>query len=111
MDFQSKYIDKITDKLKLEESIKNVYLFGSYASGNPDKNSDIDLLVILKREGFLKKYEERIGYRTNLYKVLYDINKKIAIDILVYTPEEWQLLKTSGGSFHREIRNNSIKLI
>ena len=107
---QNRYIDIIADKLKKNKSIKNAYLFGSYASGNPDNESDIDLLIILNRDGFLAKYDERIGYRKNIAKSLYEVNKEIAIDILVYTQKEWEKILKSSSSFHNEIADCTIKI-
>ncbi|MCD4695160.1 MAG: nucleotidyltransferase domain-containing protein [Bacteroidales bacterium] len=111
MSKQINYIEEITDRLKWDISIKSVYLFGSYAYGTPDKDSDIDLLVILNKNGFIENYDDRIDHRINIAKSLYEINKNIAIDILVYTPQEWEKLKQIGGSFHREIKNKAIKII
>lgn len=108
---QNRYIDIITNKLRFNKLVKNAYLFGSYAYGKPDADSDIDLLIILNRDGFLSKYEERIDYRINIAKSLYDVNKDIAIDILVYTKDEWEKILQTGSSFHNEIADNFVKII
>ena len=39
--------------VKLEEILK-IILFGSYAYGNPGKNSDIDLLVVIDKKEYPK---------------------------------------------------------
>lgn len=39
-----------TLKTRLKENIKEIRLFGSVARGNASHDSDIDILVILKRE-------------------------------------------------------------
>jgi len=111
MSKQENYIQRIAEKLKQDSSIKHVYLFGSYAYGTPDNDSDIDLLIVLNKEGFIESYDNRIDYRVKVAKSLYEVNKEISIDILVYTPQEVEKLKRVGGSFHREIFNKSIKII
>lgn len=111
MTMQVNYIQRITDTLSQDSSIKNVYLFGSFAYGSPDKDSDIDLLIVLRKKGFIKTYEDRIDYRVKIAKSLYEINKDIPVDILVYTSDEVEKLKIAGGSFHREVFGKSIKII
>jgi len=41
---KNEIVRKITEKCNVD----NIILFGSYANGNPDEYSDIDLLIILK---------------------------------------------------------------
>ena len=60
--------DVVTDYFK-DKPVKKVYLFGSYARGEADEDSDVDLLVDLdfeKRIGwqFFSWYEE-LGKRLN----------------------------------------------
>ncbi|MBC7226875.1 MAG: nucleotidyltransferase domain-containing protein [Thermoflexales bacterium] len=59
---------------------RKVVLFGSRARGEARPNSDIDLLVIAESS------EPRYRRAIPLYGALSDI--PIAMDILVYTPEE-----------------------
>ncbi len=111
MNKQNRYIDIITKKLRINNSVKDAYVFGSYAYGKPDVDSDIDLLIILNRDGFLTEYKDRIDYRMNIARSLYEVNKDIAIDILVYTQKEWEKLLETGSSFHNEIAGNAVKIL
>lgn len=111
MSKQENYIQRITDKLNQDSSIKEVYLFGSYAYCSPDKDSDVDLLIVLQKEGFLRSYDDRINYRVKFAKSLFEVNMEIPIDILVYTSKEVENLKKKGGSFYREVFSKSIKII
>jgi len=73
--------------------IKKALLFGSCVKGNIGKNSDIDLLIIKDTE---KRFLDRID------EIIKIIDPKVAVDVIVYTPEEFEkLLKTS--SFVRKI--------
>ena len=62
--------------------IQKIYLFGSYAYGNPDKNSDLDICVILDN------VEERNDIYLDISKALYykDIDE---YDLLVYKEKEF----------------------
>ena len=66
-------------------------MFGSYAIGNPNENSDIDLLII-------KDSDQPIQYRDfEIRKYL--IGSAIPMDILVYTKAEYEQEKTDKYSF------------
>ncbi|HDN83496.1 MAG TPA: nucleotidyltransferase domain-containing protein [Candidatus Altiarchaeales archaeon] len=65
---------------------EKIVLFGSYAYGEPKKESDLDLLVIIK-ESSLPRYKRSVP----IYRALAGI--LIPKDIIVYTEkevEEWR---------------------
>jgi predicted nucleotidyltransferase len=92
-------MEPITDELIQE--IKNgiisgvhpekIILFGSYAYGNPTKDSDLDLLVILPSK---EPMHTRV---TRIRKLLHDIC--VPKDIIVYTPEEVEKWKDASAAF------------
>lgn len=71
-----------------------IILFGSYAYGKPQNDSDVDLLVVLPYEGssFRKTWE-----------ILNKIQPKFAIDLLVRTPVEIEQRLAWNDFFIREI--------
>lgn len=73
-------LKSVVEKLIGSLDIEKIILFGSYASGVPTKNSDVDLLVILNtREKGIKRYA--------LVSELLE-PRKVPMDIIVKTPEE-----------------------
>ena len=50
-------LDHLVQSLKSSNPCK-IILFGSYAKGNPNENSDIDLLVILDNDRVAQTYTE-----------------------------------------------------
>jgi len=87
-------IERIVSALKPEKII----LFGSYASGNPTHDSDVDLLVIMKTR---KKRAERY---VAVSQVLYP--RRFPVDIIVKTPKEVEEAMKGGKDnsfFIREI--------
>ncbi|MCL2772838.1 MAG: nucleotidyltransferase domain-containing protein [Oscillospiraceae bacterium] len=46
-DFVKVELDKYLQFIKLIDGVKKIYLFGSYAYGEPNKDSDLDLAVII----------------------------------------------------------------
>ena len=68
-----------------------IYLFGSYATGNANEDSDIDLLVV--KETDEPKHKRSIEIQRLL------IGSKLPVDILVYTNEEFEKEKAKSYSF------------
>ena len=59
------------------EKIEKIYLFGSYAYGEPDENSDIDVCVIIGNN------INRPNMQFRIKTILHD-NKIVPSDLLVY---------------------------
>jgi len=95
-------LDKLVFSLKASDPYK-IILFGSYAKGNPDKNSDMDLMVVLDNNHVSKTYEERLNKKLFIRNLVVEINRKIPLDILVYSKEEFALIKKSGNYLIDEI--------
>jgi len=76
---------------QLEEyNPEKVILFGSQAKNSSDSYSDIDLIIIKNtRKLFLDRIKDVLGI----------IKPNFAIDILVYTPGEFQKMVSEGNPF------------
>ena len=108
-ELMSNYLDETVEILKKLE-ISEVILFGSVSKGNYDDESDIDLLIILDIDKIPETYEEKMELRQKIRKSLRAINKKISLDLLVYTKKEFEIMKEEGSSFLAEINNTGKKL-
>ncbi len=81
---KQEHIEKIKDFLK-RKKIKEAYIFGSMARGDAGQRSDLDLIVVMETDKpFFQRYEE--------FKELI-LNLPLPVDLLIYTPEEWQEIK------------------
>jgi predicted nucleotidyltransferase len=96
------YIDQLLEALKQSDPYR-IILFGSYAKGTADENSDIDIMVILDNNDVAKTYDERLKKKLYINKLVRNINYKIALDILVYSKEEYKIIKNNGNYFIDEI--------
>jgi len=87
-----------------KEHLRKVYLFGSYAYGVPDKDSDIDILVITSNE-----YSHRKAYldiRNNFHN-----NRISPCDLLVKTENEFkEKLEINDYNVYNTIYNRGILL-
>ena len=95
-------IDELVLLLKPSDPYR-IILFGSHATGNQDINSDIDIMVILDNNDVSKTYTERLNKKAYIRNLLLTINRKIPLDILVYSKEELNLIKNYGNYFIDEI--------
>lgn len=82
--------------------IEAAFLFGSVVSKRALAWSDIDLIIVTKTElPFLE--------RPPLFYDTFDLD--IPIDILVYTPEEFDQLKNSDSGFWKSFRQNHCQIV
>lgn len=75
-------IQEVLDRLVAVYQPLEVYLFGSYAWGSPDSESDLDLLIVVDHSNE-KKYKRPVAG----YKAL--IGLKVPNEIIVYTKNEF----------------------
>jgi len=80
--------------LKEHGSPEKVILFGTLAAGQVHEWSDIDLVVVEKT---------RLPFFQRLRKVRKLLRPKVGIDVMVYTPEEFDQLCADRPFFREEI--------
>lgn len=83
-------INKIVKTIANNYSPEKIILFGSYAYGKPTEDSDLDLLVVVKKNS-QPRYKRAREIRRYLWGIT-DVPK----DILVYTQneiDEWKEVK------------------
>lgn len=73
---------------------ERVVLFGSHASGTPDSDSDVDLLVVMRHRG--PAVEQAAEIRRS-------IRAGFPLDIIVRSPEAIRKRLNLGDGFIREI--------
>jgi predicted nucleotidyltransferase len=88
-------ISEIVNKIAIGYKPDKIILFGSYATGNPDENSDLDLFVI--KDTDLPRPLRAVQVRKMLY------GSMIPIDLIVYTPKEIDESKGNRFSFVYEV--------
>jgi predicted nucleotidyltransferase len=86
-------IQDLCDRIVREFQPERIILFGSYASGKPTPDSDVDLLVVLPFEG------------KNFYKSLEILNRtnpSFPIDLLARRPEDTERRYREGDPLIRD---------
>jgi predicted nucleotidyltransferase len=91
-------VRKMIDAL-LPYQPERLYLFGSWARGEQDELSDLDVVVIKSTSS---SFFDRLEEIARLLPA--DIG---GLDILVYTPEEFETMQSEGNAFAEMIREEA----
>jgi len=91
-------LKRVVNELK-KAGVKRIILFGSLAKDDIGPASDIDLIVVLETK---KRFLDRLS---ELYEV---INPRYALDLLVYTPSEYDEMKENSIFIKRIINEGEL---
>ena len=92
-----KTILAMVEKIKREYRPQKIIMFGSYASGQPDQDSDLDFFII-------KETRERpIDREVRVAEIVSDPHCLVPFDPLVLTPQELAERIEMGDQFILEI--------
>jgi len=93
---EAEVLDEIVRRLVGEFSPEQIILFGSHAWGDPDADSDLDLLVVVSDSG------ERPAERAwRAHRCLHGI--RVPMDILVKTRREFEYFRPVVASLEHRI--------
>jgi len=84
-------ISNLINRIATNVNPDKIYLFGSYATGMANEDSDIDLLVV--KETLEPRYKRSIEIQRLL------IGTKLPVDVVVYTKDEFENEKLNKYSF------------
>jgi predicted nucleotidyltransferase len=96
------HIEDFAKRIAREFHPNRIILFGSHARGDAEPDSDVDLLVIMPRDGKTR------------YEQAFEIRQRVAadfpLDLLVRTPEEVQERMGMNDWFMHDIMREGITL-
>ncbi|MGQ0504601.1 MAG: nucleotidyltransferase domain-containing protein [Myxococcaceae bacterium] len=96
---RSELIRKLKSKLK--HRCVNAYLFGSYARGEANADSDVDLIVVAASE---RSFVDRIRDFVDV------VDEFAPADIIIFTPQEFSRLRKRPSPLLRRARTEWIEL-
>ena len=102
MEDNRKYLAEIVENIRQVDPHK-IILFGSSVNGVLREDSDLDLVVILDSHEITKSYDDRIKNKLLVRRAVYELSKKVPVDLVVYTKGEYDIISKSGGSFYNQI--------
>ena len=90
------FVDKL---LKIDDNIISIALYGSYATGEYDEKSDLDVLLIAPKKLELNEFIEHIEKKL-----------KRVVSIEVFSIGQWNKLKEREDPFYNNVLMNHILL-
>ena len=97
-------LDTITKIITETVPVESIYLFGSYANGTPNKDSDLDIYIVFKDEMPMGELEAIRSIRMAIYPI-----KKKPMDILGLKRNRFDDRKLHA-TLERKIIREGIKL-
>ncbi len=97
----NKILEEVKTKLISTYNPLEIYVFGSYAWGKPDEESDLDLLVVV--DDYTKSRHDMLvdGHRALM-------NLDIGKDILIFTKDEFDQYSQDVTKFCYKIKNKGL---
>ncbi len=89
---------------------QKIILFGSYAYGKPNENSDIDLYIVTNDDFIPQSWREKANIYLKYSKELRDLQKIIPIDLIVHTKKMHEKFVQINSSFYKHTILRGIKL-
>lgn len=103
---ENKAVKEFADRLKklLQAELVNIILFGSKVRGVTNRESDIDILLLLK--------DKNINILNQIVNILVDIQLKYDANIspVIYSEYEFKMNMKLGSFFIKNIENEGIPL-
>lgn len=87
-------IKQLSDRIAKEFQPQRIILFGSYASGSPRFDSDVDLLVVMPYRG---------NPLHKAWEIITKLKPSFSVDVLVRRPEEIKQRLDDNDWFMRDV--------
>lgn len=102
LDFETGHVRDFLRSRLAKRSVAEAYLFGSYPAGTATAWSDLDVLVVCdSQEPFVE--------RPRAFADLLDLG--VPVDLLVYTPAEFERLRGEPTGFWKEFERTKERLL
>jgi uncharacterized protein len=109
MEITDLYLQELKNNLS-ELDPHLVLLFGSYAYGSPNPDSDLDIIVVLNDKSIPSTFKEKQLLYLKVSPFTRSVAKKIPIDLIVYTIPMFEDFKKIRSSFSNDVLEKGIIL-
>lgn len=100
---EDKVIEEVKKRLVKTYNPLEIYIFGSYAWGCPDEESDLDLLIVIE-----KYNKDRHSTLVDGHRALFNVG--IPKDILVYSKDEFDQFSNDVTRLCYKIKHKGRKI-
>ena len=98
------YLSLIVKSIKETMPVSAIYLFGSYANGDPDDNSDLDIYIVTP-----DKSQRRIDWAIQARKS-FGHAVSIPVDLVVNYDDEFESRSKVHVSFEHEVATKGVNI-
>ena len=93
--------DRYVSYISKMDGVQSIYLFGSYAYGEPTENSDIDIYVVVRDDVDALKVVQRISLGL--------CDRRLAIDVIADNVRDFtELSGPERVTLQREVKNRGV---
>jgi len=86
-------------KILSDMGVSRVLAFGSFVTGKTSMESDLDLIVVMRTQ---ERFIDR------LVRIYTAVDPKIAVDILVYTPDEFKKMSSNNPFIKQAVKEGKV---
>lgn len=104
MDKQKLELEKAVQAIKKNVNPVSIYLFGSYANGNPNEDSDLDICIITDT-----LRERKIDVLRNIRRAMAH-TVTMPVDLLIYASAEFNERAALSASMEYNILNHGVQI-
>ncbi len=90
---------------------EKIILFGSYAYGTPNKDSDLDLYVVTNDDFTPKSWKENNALYLSVSQHLRNLRDDIPIDLIVHTKQMYRKFIQLDSNFYRNSIQKGVELL
>lgn len=90
---------------------EKIILFGSYAHGNPTRDSDIDIYIVTKDDYIPHNFDEKMKLRLKAAYMLDSLRDNYPVDIIIHTRPMMKKFLDQNSSLCKEIFNKGITIL
>ncbi|GHU07604.1 hypothetical protein FACS1894151_02170 [Spirochaetia bacterium] len=98
-------LDAITKAIVDHIPVEEIYLFGSFAYGTPNEDSDIDLYLVFKDDMQMREIEALAA----AHKAMYSLQNR-PIDILGHKKQKFIYRSTGFATIEKDVSQKGVKL-
>lgn len=106
-------IDKIKSRIVKQFALldpEQVILFGSYANGIPNENSDLDIYVVTKDNFIPMTWKEKNQIYLKYSNAIRSLQHELPIDLIVHTKAMHSKFVETNSSFYQTSILNGMRL-
>ena len=92
--------------------VEKIYLFGSYAYGEPNEESDIDVLAIFREDAtdWRERFQRKLDLSARIRNTAVNRGLRYSVDLILWSEQEKEEQESRSSDFWREVQEYGRRL-